>query len=78
MQQWWVAEAKFEFRNMLNSGSYMISVSVVGSSVNIEYALHGISDAEAFSVISKSQRTTIATVDLVCLTAIHITESMEN
>jgi len=56
----------------------MISVSVVESSVNIEYALHGISDAEAFSVISKSQRTTIATVDLVCLTAIHITESMEN
>lgn len=71
------AKADFEFDCMLNPGMYHISVAVFGCMAGMEYALHGITCAEAFRVIADTKSLAIASVDFNCRPVVHIFEQEE-
>jgi lipopolysaccharide transport system ATP-binding protein len=56
-------QAEFEFNCALNPGTYFLSVSLFGSLAGIEFALHGIANAEAFRVIGNTSHNGISSVD---------------
>ena len=69
-------EVEFEFKCMLNPGTYFLNVAIFGSVANIEYALHGIIDAEEFRVVAEPNRLTIAIVDFDCQAMIRMMDSV--
>lgn len=56
-------EVEFEFNCVLNPGTYFLSVSLFGSLADIEFALHGIANAEVFRVIGDTSHSGISSVD---------------
>lgn len=56
-------EAEFEFNCVLNPGTYFLSVSLFGSLAGIEFALHGIANAEIFRVVDDAFHSGISSVD---------------
>jgi lipopolysaccharide transport system ATP-binding protein len=56
-------EAEFAFNCVLNPGTYFLSVSLFGSLAGMEFALHGITNAEAFRVIGNTAQSGISSVD---------------
>lgn len=56
-------EVEFEFNCVLNPGTYFLSVSLFGSLAGIEFALHGIANAEAFRVVDNAAHSGISSVD---------------
>lgn len=56
-------EVEFEFNCVLNPGTYFMSVSLFGSLAGIEFALHGIANAEVFRVVDDASHSGISSVD---------------
>lgn len=59
-------EVEFEFNCVLNPGTYFLNVCAFGSLAGIEFALHGIENAEVFRVIANTDHGEICSVDFGC------------
>lgn len=73
----WVAEgetaiAEFDFKCILNPGSYSISVAVFGSEASVEYALHGLQNALRCRVEDDMEHLSFGAVDFGCQSAIQL------
>lgn len=68
------AEVEFAFSCRLNPGTYVLSVSVFGSLAGMEYALHGVTAAEAFRVLSGGRQLGISSVDFGCQASIRMSD----
>jgi lipopolysaccharide transport system ATP-binding protein len=66
LQAGFTAEVEFEFRCMLNAGVYFVNVSVFDNLANVEFALHGIVDAEKFKVMTNQEFLGLSIVDFDC------------
>lgn len=69
------AEVEFEFKCLLNPGTYLLNVAIFGSAAKVEYALHGIVDAEIFRVVAGPNHLAIAIVDFGCQAMVKMIDS---
>jgi lipopolysaccharide transport system ATP-binding protein len=69
-------EVEFEFKCVLNPGAYFLNVSIFGCVASVEYALHGIIDAEAFRVVAGPNRLAIAIVDFDCQAKVRMIDTV--
>lgn len=76
IQQGSTANVEFEFKCILNPGTYFLNVAIFGSVANVEFALHGIIDAEVFRVVAEPKRLAIAIVDFGCQAMIRQIDSV--
>jgi lipopolysaccharide transport system ATP-binding protein len=72
------SEVEFEFNCMLNPGTYFLSVSVSGSLAGVEYALHGITSAEAFRVVADPKHLGISHVNFGCHASIRMCDATKS
>ncbi len=67
-----VIEMEFDFKCMLNSGIYFLNVASFGSVGGMEFALHGIINAEIFRVVAAPACSTLAIVDFDCQATLRV------
>ena len=66
LQAGFTVEVEFEFKCMLNAGVYFMNVAVFDNVANVEFALHGIVDAEKFRVATTQEFLGLSIVDFDC------------